>query len=762
VLSLVGWEYHIHDAKRPSLFLPMSSRRVVQRWMAPNQLRDITARRCRLDALPSSRFFHDVSPGQSRIQGGLLLIMDHQREYGPPVRLYRPTGRLLSTSGSPPSKELPTPLSFDGLKQEVIRLVRQDPSPHQAQVVLDQLHQQKVTLEDGTKGGDLSSIETSVIDSWLKYQTRLMNEIEQSKIVQRPLENGVENDDTSAALGRKEYQREQEIRLREVYGAAECVNRIVDAMGSPTSHHYVAMLRSWANTCESAYVSGRTKLDIIIGIPQRAQLLLRLQDAPTVESYNQVIKAWAYSSEYLRGTMAEQLFNQIKSPNGESFHMIIRAHAWSNESRAAFHATGHFMRMMRLLEVGRHDMEPPSMEEYHILCEAWTRAGDKTAPSKVSSVLEIMNSAYEKNLTYLRPDLQCYRDALITISRRHNIIEVGDLADDTLREMKSQMVYPDTECYRATILAWKHVAMIRDNPDPEQAVRRAQDVLEEMAEAYYRTTQVTVRPTTEDYNNVLQSLALSKSPKAIDHAKKLFKKLHFPTSMLRVEPDAETYRLMLDIWRNSKSPDKLSHGIELLEEFKGKLDHDSTLMAPSASCESVVAVFNSFIRLCGATSSSKKDVFQRSKIMNTALLSVEAMKALNLEPNCETYTALVEACDHLLPSSDSPERQQVLENVFQRACEEGFVNQGLLEQLKLAASTYLFTKLVVARSVQVEDIKVLPDSWTRNVKGFNEGKKVMPLSIHGTFTFTKAAAEFRMRKLRSRTNQRLLQGGRIK
>ncbi len=680
-----------------------------------------------------------------------------QQQYPP---FLCPAGaRLLHTTGSPPPNELAA-LSLGELKQEAIRMVRHDSSPHQAQAVLDHIHRQRLEPQDGGKGADLSSVQTSVIDAWLKYQTRLMHEIQQMKIVQ-PLDDT--DDETKIAADRREYHGQQERLLREVYGAAAAVKSIVDAMDTPTSHHFVAMLRAWANTCETAHAVGRTKLDIIIGIPQRMQHMLSQQEAaPTVESYNQVIKAWAYSSEYLKGTMAEQLFQQIKHPNGESFQMMIRAHAWSGESRSAFHATGHFMRMMRLLEVGRHDMEPPSMDEYHILCEAWTRAGDKNAPSKVATVLEIMNTAYRKNLTSLRPDLRCYRDALITMSRRHNILEVGDLADETLREMKDQMLYPDTGCYRAAILAWKHVAMGRDNLDPEPAVRRAQDVLEEMAEAYHRTTQVTVRPTTVDYNNVLQALAVSKSPKAVDHAKRIFKKLHSQSHARPVTPDADTYRLMLDILRNSKSPDKLDQATELLDELKGRLDGNSTMMASPASRESVVAAFNSFIRVCGASSSSKRDIIQRSKTMNTALRSVDVMKGFNLGQNCGTYTALIEACDQLLPSSDGTERQQVLENVFQRACDEGFVNQGLLEQFKMAASTYLFTKLVVARSVQVEDIKVLPESWTRNVQGFNEGKKVMPLSIHGTFTFTKAAAEYRMRKLRSRTNQRLLQGGRTK
>merc|ERR1719491_995701 len=163
-------------------------------------------------------------------------------------------------------------------------------------------------------------------------------------------------------------------------------------------------------------------------------------------------------------------------------------------------------------------MEPPSIDEYHILCRAWTEAGDKNSSSKVYSALRIMETAYQKGQTDLRADLQCYRDALITMSRRHNVDNVGELANEILKEMKDQMMYPDTECYRSAIVAWKHVAMSRDSPFPEQAIRRTQDLLQEMTEAYHRTNQILIQPTTEDYNNVLQAMALSKNQNSARYA----------------------------------------------------------------------------------------------------------------------------------------------------------------------------------------------------------------------------------------------------
>jgi hypothetical protein len=415
--------------------------------------------------------------------------------------------------------------------------------------------------------------------------------------------------------------------------------------------------------------------------------------------------------------------------------------------------------MMRLLEIGKEDMAPTSMDDYHILCHAWTNAGDRNAPSKVYTVLEIMDTAYRKGLTSLRPDTQCYRDALITMSRRQNIPDVGDLADETLKEMKEYSIYPDTGCYRAAILAWKHVAMGRDNPYPEVAILRTQQLLNEMAEAYHRTTIVTVRPDTLDYNNVLEALTYSQGSKAFDRAQRIFKSLQDDPSC---GPDPLTYKLMLEILHKSRSAEKLSRAMKLLEELREKAMEIDAWRECKSSRQKLLDAFAEFIRVCGAGGTSKEnDIDDRTRIMTMVLRRLDDLKILGLTPDSGVYQALIEASSHLLPQ-DTPERQNVLERVFRRACDEGQVNPSLLEEFRLAASAYLYAKLVVAQSVQVDNTKVVPESWIRNAKGFKEGKKTMPLSIHGTFTLTKAAAEYRMRKLRRRANQKILQGGRLK
>eukprot|EP00980_Cylindrotheca_fusiformis_P022332 scaffold9191_cov114-Cylindrotheca_fusiformis.AAC.27 len=395
---------------------------------------------------------------------------------------------------------------------------------------------------------------------------------------------------------------------------------------------------------------------------------------------------------------------------------------------------------------------------------------DKHAPSKVQSVLHIVDNAYRKGLTQAGLDIACYRDALITMSRRVNVPEVGELVNTTIAEMKAAMIFPDTQCYSAAILAWKNVATARECDDREAAVQRAFELLQEMTKAYHRTTTVIIKPTTQDYNNVLEALTVSRSSKAPNHAETLLAALEDAHSgedkskrwdksggesrSSTMGPNSDSYKSALDVLSKSKSTQKVPRALAILRRMMER--PELTLN----SDQSFVPAFSSFIDVC-SNCGSKQD---SRKIMTLALTMVEEMKSLRLNPDSTTYAALLGACNNLI--SDGHERQKILKNIFLKACDEGLVDQNVLEQFKHAASTYLFAEVVIARSKEVEGIKVVAESWTRQAKGFQvntkEGRAVLPLSIEGKFTFTKAAAEYKMRKLRRRWNQQMLQGGRMK
>ena len=216
-------------------------------------------------------------------------------------------------------------------------------------------HEALESLADMKTTEDLSSVCTTVMDAWIKYQNQCLGQLQES------------------------MDRKAKLRLlQDSHHAAKSASHILEKiLVNPSSHHSVAVLKAWANIVETSNKVGMSKESLVRGIPQRMQhLLIQIygkEEDRSTEAYNQILKAWAYSAEHLRGTMAEQIFEKMANPNGDSFRWIIRAWCWSSERRCTFTATQHYMRMMKLLENGDRDMEP-TMEDYHILFRSWTKA----------------------------------------------------------------------------------------------------------------------------------------------------------------------------------------------------------------------------------------------------------------------------------------------------------------------------------------------------------------------------------------------------
>jgi hypothetical protein len=168
----------------------------------------------------------------------------------------------------------------------------------------------------------------------------------------------------------------------------------------PLTERCNAVLVAFAKFSRSVHVLNRIAISSkqlpFRSNPQNAQHLLELMEhgyqtrlqqqtatkraRPTVESYNHVLEAWAYSDEPFRGLSAERVFQKIegygRKPDGDSYRMILRAWALSRERRSAFTATGHLRKMMRqmyLVEGGDKEFEP-SYEDYRMVMKAYETA----------------------------------------------------------------------------------------------------------------------------------------------------------------------------------------------------------------------------------------------------------------------------------------------------------------------------------------------------------------------------------------------------
>jgi len=343
----------------------------MQRLVVKNVIRSssgwVARTRCPYSCIRPSYHFQDSSSS-----------ICHQRHCFPNQRI--------SFSTSAPVVEIDDDLSGLSLRESeqlALKHARQA-QPNKAQRILQHLQETSQASEEG-----IAVIRSSVVDAWLEYQKQQLKLLQQD-LTKRHLLEGTTT--TTSGIIKE--------RVETIYQAAIAASELVEGGLPPvgddkkkgSTHHILAVLRTWANASVAVHLAG-FKSNISrtwSGIPQRAQYILDTHygatttTPPPTEAINQVLKAWAYSNEYLRGTMAEQIFQKYfqtdiggkKQPpyaDGESHRCMMYAWSWSKESRGAFTATGHYMRMLRLMENGETDMEL-TLEDYRILFQSWTTA----------------------------------------------------------------------------------------------------------------------------------------------------------------------------------------------------------------------------------------------------------------------------------------------------------------------------------------------------------------------------------------------------
>jgi hypothetical protein len=549
-------------------------------------------------------------------------------------------------------------------------------------------------------------------------------------------------------------------RLQRKFKASE------DAVLRPTQQHYDAVLNAWLLVTRSML-----ELDTPLrGIPQRAQRVLEeLQRQaksdssvyPTIQDYNAVIETWGNSPEHLRGSMAESVFQQVLEPNNDSYLAVIRAWCRSKQDRAAFTATGHLMKVHRIMGKDEGDFGL-ALKDYKTILEAWTRAGDKLAPQKAFWVIKLMNKAYMDRVSDVRPDEECYRYVL-GVYAKSKLPNLGQDVDELMTQMEDRLLSPDTDCFTFAIRAWKNCATNYSNEGTQhEDATHAAKLLTKMEKAQQVSSSVVVQPTTENFNDVMQAWSTSTKAGAAIHAESLLNKLEqaYANGDENLKPDANSYRWVLEAWAKSPSRDKLNHAVTVLARMK-----DLTEGSQDDHAKPTVDVFNAFIRVCGAT--DNRSLTERKFNLKLAVNTVDEMRKRGEAPNSATFHRLLEACENLLPMGR--ERCRAVESIFKNCCYLGLVDDEVLAQVKSASSEELFTDMVVAKTTEeaiegtLRSSKMVPESWTRNIGVKVEtvdGKQPKPLNIDAMFVVTRRVKEFRTRNLRQHKNKRLLRSGR--
>jgi hypothetical protein len=386
------------------------------------------------------------------------------------------------------------------------------------------------------------------------------------------------------------------------------------------------------------------------------------------------------------------------------------------------------------------------------------------SPGKARSVLGLMDGAYERGLSTVRPDESCFLSVLRTAAGRPELSNIGPLADEMLALMKERHMLPDGRSYAAAIRTWRNCVLHPEfSDDKDRVARLVLDLLKEMLAADGRSTTVSVVVHTANVNDVMETVAASRLFRRVDAAEALLHQMEESLSQgvksSFPPPNSKSYRLMFDIYGSSALVDRVSRATDVLHRmltaFRGPL-------AGSEKAAFITQAYNAYIRVCGSSQVASEE--EGMEVLRIALIDIERMREIDgFSPDADTYSSILECCGSLVPSGIN--RASLVERVFQLCCQDGMVDENVLTQLRALTSIDQYARLVIAKSSFLEGTKMVPEEWTINALGgrvvTEDGRRAPPLSIEGRLTVTMGMQDFKMRRLKDKRNRNLLQGGRL-
>jgi hypothetical protein len=181
-------------------------------------------------------------------------------------------------------------------------------------------------------------------------------------------------------------------------------------------------------------------------------------------------------------------------------------------------------------------------------------------------------------------------------------------------------------------------------------------------------------------------------------------------------PDARTYTSLITAWSRYSSADKTFRARSLLETMITKYIAGDLRMKPN-----VVA----FTSVLNAAANSKFFEFHNAGVTNKsfqiALITYDEMifdaYSLSLQLDTFVFSVMLKVVESYTERT-SEDRQKLLKNVFDDACEHGHVSSLVIQRLQSASPDIEFlAKLLNSRELaeNISSIHDLPKAWTRGV-----------------------------------------------
>jgi hypothetical protein len=375
-----------------------------------------------------------------------------------------------------------------------------------------------------------------------------------------------------------------------------------------------------------------------------------------------------------------------------------------------------------------------------------------------------MESSHASKTKTVQPDLDCYRYALTAMSRSR-LPDIGSNIPKLFKSMDDSQIFPDTACFDFAIETLKNCARQSiAKGDADMYAKASENMLLRMEKERDRTSASIVKPSAVTYTNVIQALVVLRNERAATRADELLKKMinECEAGDESMRPTRDSYVGTIHAHGNSGSESKYLRANEVMERMITDYSEGNESACPD------VHSFHSVIRACNSVSNTTASIDKKREAMMLAISTVHGMKKSDQPPNPTSYRLLLQCCISLLPVG--PEREKVLRSIFRSCCKDGLVNQRVLGEFQKTVSMDTYYKDVVGHAQSYNDIKSLPEAWTRSlgyrvrtheVQDDGVRKRNPIISVSGQVIASTAYNDHRMRRRWSKKNQKFLQGGRM-
>ena len=342
----------------------------------------------------------------------------------------------------------------------------------------------------------------------------------------------------------------------------------------------------------------------------------------------------------------------------------------------------------------------PNTVSHNIVVDSWCKSGREDAPDKVMDLLSTMERAFQKGKQNMKPDGYTYSSVIGCFTKRSRP-DAPQIAEELLRRMqhlhrKFGGDVPTTSVYNSVINAWA------THSETEYGLHRVKELLKIMEKNDGNDPEIP-RANRITYNTVIKASRNGKD--AVTHVEELLTTLEAKgRSDPRMLPDYYSYTAAITAFARSDRIDKAEKAFGTLERMLKAVREGNMAATPTTHS------YNAVLNACAFTNG---DGIAKRRAFDIAMKILSLLKAKGT-PDHTTYGTLLRIFATLLP--DKREREPLVDEIFQTACETGNVGPMVITQLRFASTPNQHIRLTGREVVGSTSVRDFPKSWTRNVR----------------------------------------------